>query len=118
MMAKEKRMPSATKIALEDLLKARRLQSDGPPLRGEDRRGTLLSTGVREVDDVLLGGLPRGQISEIHGAASSGRTALAMAFVARSTASGALAAWVDPTDRLDPESAALAGVDLPRLLWL
>jgi hypothetical protein len=38
--------------------------------------------------------------------------------VARATRAGALAAWIDPGDRLDPQSAADAGVDLGRLLWL
>jgi hypothetical protein len=43
---------------------------------------------------------------------------VALAAVARATADGVLAAWVDPGDRLDPASAAAAGVDLDRLLWL
>jgi len=111
-------MPSALKIALEDLLKTQRLTAEGPPLRGEDRRGTALATGVPGLDDLLFGGLPRGQVSEIHGAASSGRTGIALAIAARSTRAGALAAWVDPHDRLDPRSAADAGIDLARLLWL
>ncbi len=111
-------MPSALKLALEDLLKAQRLTADGPPLRGEDRRGTPLATGVSGLDALLYGGLPRGQVSEIHGPASSGRTGIALAVAARSTRAGALAAWVDPHDRLDPRSAGDAGVDLGRLLWL
>jgi hypothetical protein len=111
-------MPSALKIALEDLLKTRRLTAEGPPLRGEDRRGTALATGVPGLDELLFGGLPRGQISEIHGPASSGRTGIALAVAARATRAGALAAWVDPHDRLDPRSAADAGIDLARLLWL
>jgi hypothetical protein len=111
-------MPSALKIALQDLLKAQRLSAEGPPLRGEDRRGTPLATGVAGLDELLYGGLPRGQVSEIHGPASSGRTGIALAVVARATRAGALAAWVDPQDRLDPRSAADAGVELGRLLWL
>ncbi len=111
-------MPSALKIALEDLLKTQRLTADGPPLRGEDRRGTALATGVPGLDVLLYGGLPRGQISEIHGPASSGRTGIALAIAARATRAGALAAWVDPHDRLDPRSAHDAGVELGRLLWL
>src|SRR5262249_11323564 len=67
---------------------------------------------------LLGGGFPRGETSEIHGPASSGRTGLALAVVARETRAGALAAWVDPADRLDPASAAAAGADLTRLLWL
>jgi len=111
-------MHSALKIALEDLLRNRRLQADAPPLRGEDRRLRSLPTGIATVDALIQGGFPRGQVSEIVGPASSGRTGLALSLVARVTAGGALAAWVDPADRFDPASAAAAGVDLARLLWL
>ena len=111
-------MPSALKNALEDLLRARRLQADEPPLRGEDRRGRALATGIAPLDDLLYGGFPRGQVSEVHGAPSSGRTGLVLALVARLTRAGSLIAWVDPADRLDPASAAAAGVALPRLLWI
>jgi hypothetical protein len=110
-------MSALRKAALEDLLRARRLQADAPPLRGEPLRGPL-STGIASLDALLVGGLPRGQVSEIHGAASSGRTGLAQGVVAHATRRGALAAWVDPADRLDPASAGTAGVDLARLLWL
>jgi RecA DNA recombination protein len=111
-------MASAIKDALEDLLRSRRLQADEPLLRGEDARGRALSTGIAGLDDLLLGGFPRGQVSEVHGAASSGRTALVLALAARLTRAGSLVAWVDPGDRFDPGSAAAAGVHLPRLLWL
>jgi hypothetical protein len=111
-------MPSALKFALEDLLKTQRLAADGPPLRGEDRRGTPLATGVAGLDALIFGGLPRGQVSEIHGPASSGRTGIALAMAARATRAGALAAWIDPQDRLDPRSAGDAGIALDRLLWL
>jgi recombination protein RecA len=111
-------MATATKAALEDLLRARRLVLDAPPLRGEDRRLRPLATGVAAIDALLFGGFPRGALSEIHGPASSGRTGLVLALLARSTGGGALAAVVDPADRLDPASAAAAGVDLSRLLWL
>ena len=111
-------MPSAVKNALEDLLRSRRLQADEPLLRGEDLRGRALSTGIGGLDDLLRGGFPRGQVSEVHGATSSGRTALVLALVARLTGAGSLVAWVDPGDRLDPVSVAAAGVQLSRLLWL
>jgi hypothetical protein len=110
--------PAETKAALEGLLRARRLQADAPPLRGEDRRLWPLATGVMEVDALLGGGFPRGQLSEVHGPASSGRTGLVLALLARVTRAGSLASLVDPLDRLDPVSAAAAGVDLSRLLWL
>jgi hypothetical protein len=111
-------MSAALKAALEDLLRARRLQADAPPLRGEDRRLSRVRTGVGPIDDLLGGGFPRGQLSEVYGPPSSGRTALVFSLVARSTSAGALVAWVDAADRLDPASAGAAGIDLQRLLWL
>jgi recombination protein RecA len=111
-------MPAATKAVLEDLLRARRLQRDGPPLRGEDRRRTPLPSGIGTVDALLGGGFPRGELSEVHGPASSGRTGLVLSLFARTTRGGSLAALVDPDDRFDPASAAAAGIDLARLLWL
>jgi len=116
-------VPAAASVAerkhvLETLLRARRLQADEPPLRGEDRSRRPLATGIAELDALLAGGFPRGELSEIHGPASSGRTGVLLALLAHTTRAGALAALVDPLDRLDPASAAAAGVDLARLLWL
>ena len=109
---------SALKHTLEELLRHRRLQAEAPPLRGQDRRLLPLPTGVNVVDEPLGGGLPRGQVSEVHGPPSAGRTALVLSLAARVTRSGALAGWIDPRDRFDPATAASAGTDLARLLWL
>jgi len=111
-------MSTALKAALEDLLRRRRLQDDGPPLRGEDRRLCPLPTGLRGVDALVGGGLPRGELSEVYGPRSSGRTGLVLSLVAGCVGRGSLAAWVDPADCFAPASAAAAGVDLARLLWL
>lgn len=108
---------SPLKSALEELLKAHRLQADAPPLRGE-KRFSPIPTGIAAVDEITGGGLPRGQVSEVYGPPSSGRTGLALAALARTVRGGALAAWVDPSDRLDPVTAAESGVDLGRVLWL
>jgi len=62
--------------------------------------------------------LPAGAITEIAGAQSSGRTSLALAFVARQTGEGRACAWVDAGDAFDPESAAASGVVLRQLLWV
>jgi recombination protein RecA len=75
-------------------------------------------TGIREIDELLHGGLPVGALSEIVGPECSGRTSLALAFVANLTQSGKVCAWVDVSDNLHPESAAATGVDLSRLLWV
>jgi hypothetical protein len=110
--------PAERKRALEDLLRARRLQAEAPPLRGENPRLRPLVTGIGEVDALLGGGFPRGTLSEVHGPASSGRTGVLLGLLVQATRRGALAALVDPLDRLDPASAAAAGADLARLLWL
>jgi hypothetical protein len=75
-------------------------------------------TGIGEIDGLLRGGLPVGAISEIVGPECSGRTSLALAFVAGLTQAGQVCAWVDVSDTLHPESAAAIGVDLSRLLWV
>jgi hypothetical protein len=75
-------------------------------------------TGIDAADRLLEGGLLVGAISEITGPSCSGRTSLALAFVAQRTAEGRICAWVDTHDALDPASAAANGVDLQRLLWV
>lgn len=78
----------------------------------------LFATGIAEVDAVLDGGIPRGCITEVAGAASTGKTSFGLSAIAAITQSGAACAWVDVSDTLSPESAAAAGVELKRLLWL
>jgi hypothetical protein len=78
----------------------------------------MAPTGISEVDELLNGGLPIGAISEVTGPDSSGRTSLAMAFVAQRMNPDQVCAWVDAGDAFDPESAAASGVCLKRLLWV
>ncbi len=78
----------------------------------------VMATGVAAVDEVLEGGLPVGAVTEMIGAECSGRTALALSFVAGVTRAERVCAWVDVSDALSPESAAAAGVDLRRMLWV
>src|ERR1700761_9498191 len=78
----------------------------------------LFSTGIAAADAVLGGGIPRGSITEIAGAASTGKTSFALSSIAAITQSGAACAWVDVSDALSPESAAAAQVVMKRLLWL
>jgi recombination protein RecA len=75
-------------------------------------------TGIVALDERLGGGLPIGAMSELTGPECSGRTSLALSFVAELTEAGRVCAWVDVSDALDPESAAAIGVDLDRLLWV
>lgn len=105
---------------LESLLRARKLDITLTSVRawretGEDR---VAPTGLAALDAALGGGLRRGHLSEIVGARSSGRTALLLRLCGAATARGEIVAIVDLHDRLDPESAEAAGVDLSRLLWV
>ena len=78
----------------------------------------VMPTGIEAVDAVLQGGLPVGALTEMTGPECSGRTALALSFVAQVTRAEKVCAWVDVSDALSPESAAASGVDLVRLLWV
>lgn len=75
-------------------------------------------TGIAALDEALGGGVPRGGVSEITGAPSSGRTALLCLLLAAATRAGEATAVVDLPDALDPESLRLVGADLGRVLWV
>src|SRR5258708_39902472 len=60
---------------------------------------------------------PRGRITEITGARSSGRTTLLHALLAASTGRGESAVLVDATDAFAPSSAAAGGGGLAKLIW-
>lgn len=77
----------------------------------------VAKTGITRIDELLNGGFPIGAISEITGPITSGRTTIAMAFLAQRTQES-YCAWVDVRDTLDPESAAANGISLHRLLWV
>jgi hypothetical protein len=61
---------------------------------------------------------PRGRISEIIGARSSGRTSLLHALLAASTSQGEHAALIDSADAFDAVSASAVGVELSKLVWV
>jgi hypothetical protein len=77
----------------------------------------LVSTGIPEMD-ALVGGLPRGAMTEICGAASSGRTSFLLSALASRTADNEVCALVDARDSFDPLTANSAGIDLKKLLWV
>jgi hypothetical protein len=79
---------------------------------------TSLPTGIRAVDELLAGGIPQGSLTEIVGAVSTARTALAFSLLTQATRSGYCCAWIDATGTFDPLSAAETGVDLTRVLWV
>jgi len=75
-------------------------------------------TGIAALDEALQGGFPVGALTELVGMECSGRTGVALSFAARATQAERVCAWVDVSNALCPESAAAAGVDLRRLLWV
>jgi len=110
-------MPSAATIRLQvEAALARKIPSALTPAQKVIR--PVVPTGVDEVDALLEGGVPVGAITEMVGAESSGRTSLALSFLGGITRAGSVGAWIDVLNTLDPESAAAAGVDLSRLLWV
>jgi hypothetical protein len=68
--------------------------------------------------DAQLAGVPRGQVSELVGPISSGRTSLAWTWLGAATRRGEAVALVDTFDRFDPVSGAACGIELSRLLWV
>ena len=75
------------------------------------------SSGIPQID-TLTGGLPRGCLTEVCGPESSGRTTVMLAAIAAVTRREEICALIDASDAFDPHSAAAAGVNLERLLWV
>lgn len=101
---------------LQSLLRKQGLGSVLPKPAVEEE--SPLSTGLPELDKLLGGGLPRGEITECLGDLSSGCTTVVLSALAQATANDELTAYIDATDSLDPASAVKAGVKLDRVLWV
>lgn len=78
----------------------------------------VVETGIGPLDDLLRGGLPVGAVSELIGPECSGRTSVALSFLARVTDANKVCAWIDVSNTFDPASAAAVGVNLKKLLWV
>ena len=119
----------AARAAVEALLRERKLDrtltSTLPERLCEDAVAPLDSraldralAGLAGRQDDAAGGLPRGQVSEVVGPASSGRTSVAWAALAAATRRGESVALIDTFDRFDPPTAHACGINLSRLLWV
>src|SRR5438105_2195730 len=106
---------AALRIQIETAL-ARRIPSALTPAPRVLR--PVVPTGIDALDELLGGGLPLGGITELAGPECSGRAAVALSFLAQVMTEEKVCAWIDVSDTLSPESAAAAGVDLNRLLWV
>src|SRR5207302_1859118 len=105
----------ALRAHVESVL-AKRCPAPFAPLR--PKLNEKIPTGMAELDRLTAGGVPQGELSEICGPASSGRTSLLLALMAEVTSRGELCALVDVNDSLAPDFAAQAGVQLESLLWV
>jgi hypothetical protein len=112
-------VPVTRLVHLESLLRARKLDvtlTSAQPLRPGGAEHA--PTGVATLDARLEGGLPRGQVSELVGPRSSGRTWTMCTTLAAATGRGELAALVDTLDSFDPPSGAAFDLDWSYLLWI
>jgi recombination protein RecA len=82
--------------------------------RSESMRPAALPTGFGSLD-AATGGLPRGGIVELFGAAGSGKTTLALQIAANVQAAGGAAVWVDAEHCFDAAYAMRLGVAIDRL---
>jgi recombination protein RecA len=114
-------MPALARTDLESLLRTRKLDRTltstlpSQPVRDDL---AIAPTALASVDARLGGGFPRGQLSELVGPRSSGRTSLLLQTLAAATSRGELVALVDALDAFDVESASAARIPLERLLWV
>src|SRR5262245_56367881 len=88
------KMRSAVLTRLEAMLDASKLAGTINSGQFESRAG-LVASGVPALDTRLGGGWRCGEISELIGARSTGRTSVLAATLATATSSGAVAAVVD-----------------------
>ena len=76
-----------------------------------------IPTGSLALDIALgIGGIPKGRVTEIYGAESSGKTTVALQIVAQAQKQGGIAAYVDVEHAIDPKYAAAIGVDIDNML--
>ena len=111
-------MRSSGLARLESLLQARKLDSTLTNAAAREALAPAHPTGMAVLDEALGGGWRQGEISEIVGRRSSGRTSLLIATLAQATSRGAVVGLVDAFDRFDPLSASQRGLDLRRVLWI
>ncbi len=78
----------------------------------------VIPSGSLALDIALgVGGIPRGRVTEVYGAESSGKTTLCLHAIAEAQRLGGACAFIDMEHALDPTYAARIGVDV-NSLWI
>ena len=76
-----------------------------------------IPTGFSQLDRALgIGGLPKGKVSELIGLPTSGKTTLALKFLAQAQADGGRVAYIDQARYFDPDYAHRCSLNLSQLL--
>ncbi len=116
-------MEEGRKRALQDAItKIERSYGKGSIMRmGTDEIGRdvpVISSGslLLDYEALAIGGIPRGRVTEIYGAESSGKTTLALHCIASAQAQGGVAAFIDAEHALDINYAKKLGVNIEDLL--
>ncbi len=116
-------MEEGRKRALQDAItKIERTYGKGSIMRmGADSVGKdvpVISTGslLLDYEALSIGGIPRGRVTEIYGAESSGKTTLSLHCIASAQAQGGMAAFIDAEHALDINYAKKLGVNVDDLL--
>ncbi len=87
---------SAIRLQIESALAAR-IPSALTPVPRVVRPVT--PSGIAQLDEVVRGGLPVGAVTELVGPECSGRTTVALKFVAGMTQAGRVCAWIERLER-------------------
>jgi recombination protein RecA len=76
-----------------------------------------IPTGFSSLDTLLgIGGLPKGKIVELVGQGTSGKTTLALKFLAQAQQDDRSVGYIDQARYFDPDYAYRCGLDLSRLI--
>lgn len=112
---KRKRLES-TVAAIQQRWGTKALRRGGQPK--PEAGAAHIPTGFPALDQALtgIGGIPRGRLTELLGAPTSGMVTLALKIIANAQTQGDTAAYVDLGATFDPDYAARCEINLARLL--
>jgi len=92
-------------------------RGDASRVAGSAAAVPYIPSGFPELDRALgLGGFPKGEVCELVGPATSGKTTLALKVLAQAQGGGSQVGYIDQALYFDPDYAYRCGLDLSRLL--
>lgn len=77
----------------------------------------FVSTGVKSIDRICGGGLPKGRIVEVYGPYSAGKTLLCQSVMTQVEDAGGWSVFIDREHALDPKFAERTGVNLAKVYY-